>query len=766
MTPLQQRFRPCVERLEARELLDADAIWPIKPIADDHQMLTGFGDGSPNSLASFHEGIDILVDGQGGQFVRAARAGRLFWNNPNIAGGYIVIEVELPGNQFEYDVYLHVNPDPNLPPRNSQIEQGRGLGNISSFFPAGARHLHFSVVNAPPPENADPEIRSFRNPFLRFASNDDIDPLGLMPSWNFSDEVRNPPANVLRRLTVAPSGTTNPFPNGVVSGEVDIIADVYDQMNTTTQWSWGAAAPHSVGWAVRPLFTGTHGVKSIQQPYLVAEFDDNWFGQIQGSTEALRRGNALEKMRLVYATGLPVWNPLGAPKVLNFIVTNTNGTSGAITNVNERYWKTDALDDGATDDSGHAYYWDMPPTNHNGRARFKDGDYRIHIILTEATGFTRVLSADIRMQNFVRAPRVRPGNNALPAPVGITQPLYDTTIPREFVADFVPLPTEASSSYSSVFGEMVAVGGNGQTGYLDTNYYPNLLMDVYVVPHRIWNEGDSLSAGAVHHSLVQSDSEGTIPLTQVWLSTQIGQFDLIVDYDNDGKFSWKLDGLTAFTVNKAHTYATVGTSPSPSTFGQSVTISAQISVMSPGAGTPTGTVSFFDGSNLLGTTALSPSGFASIAVSTLTVGSHSISAVYSGDANFHPTTGYIFHTVQSGGGGGSGGLISGLAWNDANGNGIQDSGEGVFAGLTVQLFNSSGQLVATATTNTSGSYQFNNVAQGSYYLVFQKPTGYQSTLQDQGSDDTDSDINIDAITALFSIMGSQSLDFDAGFRAI
>ncbi len=184
--------------------------------------------------------------------------------------------------------------------------------------------------------------------------------------------------------------------------------------------------------------------------------------------------------------------------------------------------------------------------------------------------------------------------------------------------------------------------------------------------------------------------------------------------------------------------------------------------MSPAAGTPTGTVSFFDGSALLGNSQLSPSGWASITVSSLTVGSHTISAVYSGDAHFHGSTGYFFHTVQGGGTG----QISGLAWNDANGNGIQETGEGIFTGLTVQLFNSSGQLVATATTNSSGNYQFTNVAQGSYYLAFQKPTGYQSTLQDQGSDDTDSDINADAITALFTIIGSQSRDFDAGFKPI
>ncbi len=42
-----RRFRPFLERLETRELLAGNAIWPIEPVANDHQMLTGFGDGTP-----------------------------------------------------------------------------------------------------------------------------------------------------------------------------------------------------------------------------------------------------------------------------------------------------------------------------------------------------------------------------------------------------------------------------------------------------------------------------------------------------------------------------------------------------------------------------------------------------------------------------------------------------------------------------------------------------------------------------------------------
>jgi Bacterial Ig-like domain (group 3)/Domain of unknown function (DUF4214) len=57
----------------------------------------------------------------------------------------------------------------------------------------------------------------------------------------------------------------------------------------------------------------------------------------------------------------------------------------------------------------------------------------------------------------------------------------------------------------------------------------------------------------------------------------------------------------------------------------------------PGAGTPTGSVTFMDGTTVLGTSTLS-AGTATFQTTTLSTGSHQISAVYSGDANFTGST--------------------------------------------------------------------------------------------------------------------------------
>ena len=71
----------------------------------------------------------------------------------------------------------------------------------------------------------------------------------------------------------------------------------------------------------------------------------------------------------------------------------------------------------------------------------------------------------------------------------------------------------------------------------------------------------------------------------------------------------------------------------PSVYGQVVTFTVTVAAAAPNAYTPTGTVSFSDGSVPLGTSTLAH-GTASVSSSSLTVGSHPVTATYSGDGNF------------------------------------------------------------------------------------------------------------------------------------
>src|SRR5207247_7376492 len=91
------------------------------------------------------------------------------------------------------------------------------------------------------------------------------------------------------------------------------------------------------------------------------------------------------------------------------------------------------------------------------------------------------------------------------------------------------------------------------------------------------------------------------------------------------------------TLNKASDPTPLPSSANPSVFGQPVIFTTTVSAVSPGAGTPTGTVTFNDGAIALATTTLS-SGKAIYTNAALAVGSHSITAVYNGDGSFNTST--------------------------------------------------------------------------------------------------------------------------------
>ena len=88
----------------------------------------------------------------------------------------------------------------------------------------------------------------------------------------------------------------------------------------------------------------------------------------------------------------------------------------------------------------------------------------------------------------------------------------------------------------------------------------------------------------------------------------------------------------ALTITQADTKTSVTPSSSSVNPGQSVTLTAK--VVSATTGTPTGSVSFYEGTSLLGTGTLA-SGTAEISTTSLTAGAtNTIEAVYSGDDNF------------------------------------------------------------------------------------------------------------------------------------
>ena len=84
--------------------------------------------------------------------------------------------------------------------------------------------------------------------------------------------------------------------------------------------------------------------------------------------------------------------------------------------------------------------------------------------------------------------------------------------------------------------------------------------------------------------------------------------------------------------------AMLASSSSSSMRGEAVTFTASVAGLCGTAGVPTGTVVFLDGATALSTNTLDGAGAAAFSTSSLGVGVHSITAAYSGDANFSAVT--------------------------------------------------------------------------------------------------------------------------------
>jgi hypothetical protein len=90
-------------------------------------------------------------------------------------------------------------------------------------------------------------------------------------------------------------------------------------------------------------------------------------------------------------------------------------------------------------------------------------------------------------------------------------------------------------------------------------------------------------------------------------------------------------------VNQANTTTTLSGPATPPVSGQPATFTATVTAKAPGSGTPTGYVTFMDGTAVLGTGSLS-GGVAVLTVSNLTAGMHTLTGVYSGDTNYITST--------------------------------------------------------------------------------------------------------------------------------
>jgi hypothetical protein len=143
--------------------------------------------------------------------------------------------------------------------------------------------------------------------------------------------------------------------------------------------------------------------------------------------------------------------------------------------------------------------------------------------------------------------------------------------------------------------------------------------------------------GATTLGTTTLDSTGLANITTSSLAA--GSHVITGKYTGDANFLASTSGVLPFSVTQATDF--IGLTPSANSVakGQTVTLTATVSdTTTSDTLVPTGSVTFKDGATTLGSAALNASGVASFGVSTLALGSHSITALYGGDSNFPSAT--------------------------------------------------------------------------------------------------------------------------------
>lgn len=550
---------------ELEFLTTNQTVWPVYDVNGDgtrgranRGVMQGFGDGSINSnfIRRMHEGIDVIADGRGGQEVAIVRSGTVIERSGDQGGTVNVrVNVGTAANPiFETDSYVHISNIPAEIRVDGAVAAGAKVGNISSthFAGTGSHHLHFDVSSGARTSNGaatpggivtqryDPQAQL--NPFARFSHDADRDPGGNKPALADTNVDR-------KSIVITRSGTLTEVAQ--VSGAVDIVADVRDNMNPSFL---GASGVNTVGYYVRATFArgvAKRDVRSAGSPYILAKFDDTFFangGAALPATLSTDVYATTPPFRVTQDAAVAGRNGTIFPMTRNYIVTNTRArdgvTPGAIRNIDAgQFWNTKAPEDGRSENSDLANMSDKQARDdapRNAAARFKDGDYEIHIIAGDLLSEEDLNAGRIRLNNFAQA--AEPGKNgaAALADPGALAALYDPATQVSFLTGYEPnTPETADIAFDFNPGDTVAVRGE--------EFYPNLTMPVYVLPHRTWRDGMSFLAGV--EGWVTSDAGGFVELTDtLYVAAELGMWDIIIDYDRDSKFSATLDGLTAFRV--------------------------------------------------------------------------------------------------------------------------------------------------------------------------------------------------------------------------
>ena len=123
-----------------------------------------------------------------------------------------------------------------------------------------------------------------------------------------------------------------------------------------------------------------------------------------------------------------------------------------------------------------------------------------------------------------------------------------------------------------------------------------------------------------------------------------GSYPIVATYSATTTYASSSSASVNETVVGAESITALSATPNPAAAGQTVNFTVTVKAAQ-GSVIPTGTVVFTDGTATLGTSTVNAGGAAIFTTATLAPGTHSITATYSGGANFNPSSASITEII-------------------------------------------------------------------------------------------------------------------------
>jgi hypothetical protein len=214
----------------------------------------------------------------------------------------------------------------------------------------------------------------------------------------------------------------------------------------------------------------------------------------------------------------------------------------------------------------------------------------------------------------------QPAVNYSTGPNGTTPPSPNAVVIGDFNGDGIPDLALTSGSAGANPGNLVSLllGVPNSQGKATGTFGAPALFGVGSSPTPLAGGGESLATGDFN---------------------QDGTLDLAVA--NNGS------NTVSILLNLRGTKITFTPSPQQTTYGQSLTLTATVAPSVTNGTAPTGTVTFENGSAVIGTSQTLSGGQASISTTSLPAGSNALVALYSGDTNYQANTVHLSQTVNA-----------------------------------------------------------------------------------------------------------------------